>query len=371
MKPYLTYTAEDLACDEDFLNWVKSPESQPHLASFWGQWLSEHPDRQELVDEARCLVLAVLAEDEYFPNDFKQQAVWNRIQISANLPLSAVVIPLWKRWYSRAAVAIFCLSLGWLVYGRTNPEVAETKTGLTETLFAKHVNNAESAQTIVLSDGTSITMQPHAVLEYPETFATDVREVSLAGEAFFEVKHDSDRPFLVRSGDIMTRVLGTSFTVRNVDEEKNVVVKVRTGKVSVFMASERLRPDLAVEKNVDGVVLMPNQQVLYEKDAMKMSKSLVENPSVLIPLNRQNFEFVDAPLDQVFQAIEEAYGVEIVFDEAAMSSCYLNASLDEVPLYDKLKLICKGVNASYEIMDSHIIIYGKGCHEDIENPNPY
>ena len=98
------------------------------------------------------------------------------------------------------------------------------------------------------------------------------------------------------------------------------------------------------------------------------TKSLVENPSVLIPLPRREFEFSDAPIKDVFYAIEQAYGVDIVFDEEALSSCYLNASLTDVPLYDKLKLICRGINTTYEIIDSHIIIYGKGCSEEITNP---
>jgi transmembrane sensor len=370
MKPYLTYTAEDLACDNDFLNWVKYPERYPHLTLIWAQWLSEHPEKQDVVDEARCLVMAILAEDQIFPGHVKEKAVWNRIHASAGLASSAAVIPLWRQWYSRAAVVIFCLALGWLVLDPDRSQVEGITTAATQPQFVKHVNNAESPQTVVLSDGTSIILQPHTVLEYPKTFAPDVREVSLTGEGFFEVKHDSGRPFLVRSGEIITRVLGTSFTVRNIDSEKDLMVKVKTGKVSVFMASEKSRHAEAVKKNVGGVVLMPNQQVVFEKAAMKMTKSLVENPSVLIPPTRQNFEFADAPISEVFQSIEEAYGVEIVFDEEAMSSCYLNASLDDAPLYDKLKLICKGISASYEIMDSHIIIYGKGCREDIETPNP-
>jgi len=114
--------------------------------------------------------------------------------------------------------------------------------------------------------------------------------------------------------------------------------------------------------------------VVFEKSAMKMTKSLVENPAVVTPPRRRNFEFVDTPIGEVFRSIEEAYGVQIVFDEEILASCYLNASLDDVPLYDKLKLICKGINASYEIIDSHIIIYGTGCREEIDeetdNPKP-
>src|SRR5690606_20932726 len=167
-----------------------------------------------------------------------------------------------------------------------------------------------------------------------------------------------------------TRVLGTSFTVRNMEGEGNVLVQVATGKVSVFRSTEEDRPLPAAAKAVDGVVLMPNQQVVYERLEMRMTKSLIENPRVLIPVEKQTFDFVDTPITEVFAAIEEAYGVDIVFDEEALSSCYLNASLTDVPLYEKLKLICRGINTTYEVIDSHIIIYGKGCNEDIDMSNP-
>lgn len=370
MKPYLTYTAEDFACDEDFLNWVKHPEGYPHLESFWMQWLSEHPEKQDLVDEARSLVLAVLTEDQHFPDGEKQEEIWNRIESSTELRSFDKEVFLWQRWYSRAAIFLFCLAGAWWAIDRNTAKDFADKSQAPDTQFVKHVNNADLPQTIVLSDGTSILLQPHGVLEYPATFAADLREVSLKGEAFFQVTRDPDRPFLVQSGDIITRVLGTSFTVRNVDGEDNVLVQVKTGKVSVFMANERSEPSKVSDKKVDGVVLMPNQQVLYEKDAMKMTKSLVENPSVLVPPRRKNFEFSDTPVRDVFEAIEEAYGVEIVFDEQAFASCFLNASLDDLVLHDKLRLICKAINATYEIMDSHIIVYGKGCREDNEPKTP-
>ena len=374
MKPYLTYSAEDLACDEDFLSWIKYPRDHPELDAFWRKWLEQHPYKQEVVEEARCLVLTVLSEDQHLPGELKQQELWKKIEATTMLSPSARVLPLWQRWYGWAA-AVFIISLsaslGWLATDSASNEIAEVPINKTDPQFTEHVNNSDVPKTIILSDGTSIILQPHSILRYPDTFDADYREVSLTGQAFFEVTRDPSRPFLVLSGEVVTRVLGTSFTVRNMEGEDNVMIQVKTGKVSVFLASEKVRSAQPSEKAVDGVVLMPNQQVVYERVPMKMTKSLVENPTVLIPLAKKSFQFEDAPIKEVFAAIEEAYGVEIVFDEEALSSCYLNASLDNVPLYDKLKLICRGINTTYEIMDSHIIIYGKGCHdEDLANPNP-
>jgi len=364
MKPYHKFTAEDLACDDDFLHWVKHPGSHPHLESFWNQWLLEHPERREVVEEARYLVLTVLAEDQFFADPMKQRDVWSRIQQSTDLRRSTRVIPLWKHWYARAAAVAMCLTLCWWMLKGNDREAIAVIDRTASVQFVKHVNNTETAQSIILGDGTSITLQPHSSLKYPEEFAADRREVALTGEAFFEVTRDPERPFIVEAGEVMTRVLGTSFCVRNIDNEDNVLVRVKTGKVSVFLGNGRTRASGGADKNVEGVVLMPNQQVLYERSAMKMTKSLVENPSVLVPPRRQSFDFVDTPIREVFEAIEESYGVEIVFDEEALSSCYLNASLDDVAMHDKLRLICKAINANYEVMDSHIIVYGKGCDQN-------
>lgn len=363
MKAYETYTAEELACDDDFLKWVKYPQHHPDLDLFWKQWLLEHPEKQETADEARALLLAVLEDDQFTPGPSRQQDVWDRIRVSAELEPSRKFIPLWRGWLSRAAVLAIFLSTVWWAYTSMEGKVTGQVQKPAKAHFIHHVNNSNSPQTIMLADGTSILLQAGSVLKYPQTFAADSRRVSLTGEAFFEVARETDRPFLVESGEIITRVLGTSFKIRNVEGEDKVLVQVKTGKVSVFRADERSGSSLLSNTDVPGVVLMPNQQVLYEKNAMTLTKSLVDNPSVLALPRRQNFEFADAPIKEVFQAIEEAYGVEVLFDEEAMATCYLNASLDGVPLKDKLRLICKAVNGTFEIMDSHIIVYSKGCQE--------
>lgn len=374
MKRYQTFSAQDFASDEDFLRWVKYPEHDPFLDKFWQNWLLENPDKREAVDDARCMILAVLHEKQSLPAEGAERDIWARIEQSTGMGQRSR--SLWRPWYARAAVVLMFASAGWLAL-KSDPtaegEVAVEQKA--EVTFVTQLNNSETPKTVILSDGTSIIMQPRSALEYPVSFEDDKREVFLTGQAFFEVVRDADRPFLVHAGEIVTRVLGTSFTVRNVEGEKKVLVKVKTGKVSVFVASNEEKAPGGTEsvydkapganKSVEGVVLMPNQQVVFERQHMRMTKSLIENPAVLNPLAKREFEFVDAPIKDVFLAIENAYGIDIVFDEETLSTCFLNASLTDVPLYEKLKLICMGINTTYEIIDSHIIIYGSGCDEDI------
>jgi len=364
MKTYLSFTAEDFAQDTDFLKWVKYPDQYPVVERFWTQWLAENPHKKEEVAEARLLILAIVNEKQEWPEDGLRKKVWERIQ-ETNQDLieeGSFVVPLWQRWYTRAAVIFLIAGAGWLAWKRPGlepalrPFVEEMPSAMA---LQKQVNDSDVPKNIVLDDGTVITLQPRSELQYPENFGKDLREVFLTGEGFFDVVKDPARPFLVHTQDIVTRVLGTTFTIRNYNEGNNVLVQVMTGKVSVFKQQENKQ---SLDEMVEGVVLMPNQQVIYERDEMKMTKSLVDNPTILKPMENE-FEFVDTPVKEVFASIEEAYGVDIVYDEELLANCYLNASLDEVPLYDKLKLICKGINATYEVMDTHIIIYGKGCSD--------
>lgn len=361
MKHYLSFKAEDFARQPDFLKWVKYPGRFPDLDQLWLQFIREHPQKRQEVEDAKLLVLSIVHENQSFPSDEKQAQMWYRIGKTLHETETEVkVVPMWQRWYSKAAMVVILIVAGLLVWNSNYKSFRSKEQSDGESvLLEKQINNADVAKTIVLSDGTSIVLQPHSRLEYPKIFDPGFREVYLTGEGFFEVKKDPQRPFMVHAGEIVTRVLGTSFSVRNYQEEGNVLVQVKTGKVSVFKGQENdpQNPDNSVE----GVVLMPNQQVVYEKMEGRMKKSLVENPSVLVPVAKLDFEFVDTPVREVFTIIEEAYGVDVIYDEEALEDCFLNASLEDVPLYDKLKLICKGIGASYEVMDSHIIIYGKGC----------
>jgi hypothetical protein len=86
MKPYLTFSSEDFACDEDFLRWVKYPERDPYLDTFWQKWLLENPHKKEIIEEARHLILAVIQEKQHFPDGEKESRIWDSIRESAQYP---------------------------------------------------------------------------------------------------------------------------------------------------------------------------------------------------------------------------------------------------------------------------------------------
>ena len=173
---------------------------------------------------------------------------------------------------------------------------------------------------------------------------------------------DPDRPFLVYAKELVTKVLGTSFSIEAYEGSDNITVEVKTGRVSVFAKSDPEVKQKATNRELNGVVLTPNQKITYNRGEVRLVKSLVENPEVILPKSKSTqFEFEETPASEVFAAIGKAYGIDILYDEDLLKDCPLNASLDTQTLHEKLTIICKAVEAQYEILDGQIVIHSKGC----------
>jgi transmembrane sensor len=91
--------------------------------------------------------------------------------------------------------------------------------------------------TLRLADGTRVIIGVASTVRYPTTFGDGAREVSVEGEAYFDVVHEAKRPFLVRVGSLVARDLGTQFTVRQYPEDSGARVVVREGQVAIRQAS--------------------------------------------------------------------------------------------------------------------------------------
>jgi transmembrane sensor len=221
------------------------------------------------------------------------------------------------------------------------------------------INNTPKPMLVLLQDGSSIMLESDSRLSYPKVFNEDKREVFLDGEAFFEVSKNPQKPFYVYANEIVTKVIGTSFTIKSVKNQKTINVKVNTGKVSVYSFKE-LKSKTA-QKMHGGVLVTENQQINFDKDQINFTKTLLDKPQLLELKQNYKFEFIDATATEVFKVIQKAYGINIVFDDEILNNCPVTASLSDEPLFGKVELICQAIEAEYEVLDGQIIITSKGC----------
>jgi transmembrane sensor len=215
---------------------------------------------------------------------------------------------------------------------------------------------AAEIQRVLLTDGSAVTLQPGSTLSYDAIgFGDTRREIFLQGEGFFEVAHDARRPFYVFSGDVATRVLGTSFTVKTVGSKGQIIVAVNTGRVAV--ATKRSELFGLRQSFQQEAVLTPNQQAVFNMEEQVLSTGLVDAPRIIAPEETPELmEFDDTALAEILEELEKAYQVDIVFDPEEISKCFVTVKLEKENLFERLNIICRAAGTRYEVSGQQIIV---------------
>ena len=354
----------DFLSDESFQKWVKGHKD----SSNWSEWTVENPYRAKLVEEARMWILALAAKETPISNQETQKAlqkVWEKIGGSnEERPIKAI----WHNTWFRTAAAIFVVGLAALLYYANLSSPQNTTITYQELIksdsngLIEQTNNSDKPELITLSDASSVLLQPNSKLSYPKIFTGNERKVYLSGEGFFEISKDPNRAFYVYANETVTKVFGTSFRVIAYANQPNVEVLVRTGKVKVS-SNQNIR-----NASLKEIMLLPNQAARFMRKEQLFEKILdiTQDKPLLAAANTMeqlSFDFKDIPVHQIFKTLEQAYLITIDFPEEKLKECYLTTSLIDVPLPEKLKIICEslGNNSRYEMNGNYIKIISNGC----------
>ncbi len=200
-----------------------------------------------------------------------------------------------------------------------------------------------SEYSVTLSDGTHIWLNAQSELEYPVAFSS-VRNVKLKGEAYFEVKHNDHSPFIVHSGYVQVKVLGTKFNVSAYNSNKILVTLVK-GKVAVAAPSgnETL--------HVGDQVQISNGDIMKRQVDTETYISWVDG----------TYEFDDVPMEDIMKQLSSWYNVKIVFASPDLSNIrFTGAIFRNSSLGYTFELIQKISNLSFQKDNGEIIVTQKG-----------
>lgn len=156
------------------------------------------------------------------------------------------------------------------------------------------INANDAPLRVNLEDGSVIWLGKNSRLSYPIHFEKEKRTVFLSGEASFDIAKDHRRPFYVYANEVVTKVLGTSFRIRAFKGDKQVSVKVSSGRVSVFQQKKVNVTD----PETKGIILLPNQQVTYSRETENFNRKLVEAPMPIFDssITKDPIRYEDAPV---------------------------------------------------------------------------
>jgi ferric-dicitrate binding protein FerR (iron transport regulator) len=187
------------------------------------------------------------------------------------------------------------------------------------------VTASAPVEKILLADGSVIYLRNGSTLNYPSKFKGDERNVTLDGEAFFEVAHDNRHPFIIRSGTANVRVVGTSFSVIEKDQQVQLVVK--TGKVRFYDRADTSRQLLVVA----------GERALLEKGAITKEVNADVNFNAW---QTRQLVFNNTPLAEVVNTLRDYYRVDITLrpsDRQQLSNSQITASFNDQPVEAVMK----------------------------------
>ena len=206
-----------------------------------------------------------------------------------------------RTFAAAAAVVLLCLSV-WAAYLYMQPVSIQTVTTLAET------------RTILLPDGTSVTLNHYSSLSYPKQFKSDNREVELSGEAYFEVSKNKKHPFIVQTETIDVQVLGTHFNVDAYPDNPDVKTTLLTGSVAV-----------SNKNNSVHMVLKPNEVAIYNKVEQKLTCKVLENAGDEISWRHGEFIFDDLPLQEIARELSNSFGTTIHIADSTLRNYRVTA----------------------------------------------
>ncbi len=211
--------------------------------------------------------------------------------------------------------------------------------------------NTKNILTDTISDGTIISLNKNSKLTYPEKFSGDERRIKLEGEAFFDVKRNDEKPFIIETNEGYIQVLGTSFNVRTDTISKEVIVYVKTGKVRLYFVDNK--------NDTSDVYLTAGEKGILNKQKRKAAKDTFSNTkeqaNEIFWVNK-TLIFDDTKLSDVINILEKKYKVNIEIYNADLNNEILNTSFEDETIEQILEIISITFNASFSKENNTFIL---------------
>jgi transmembrane sensor len=193
------------------------------------------------------------------------------------------------------------------------------------------------------SDGTKVYLNQHSTLTAAADFNEETRTVTLQGEAYFDVKRDETRPFVIKANGTEVRVLGTSFNVRAYD--KRVSVAVTSGKVQFSSAKAK-------------TLLIKDESAAVEADTIIKLPEINLNE---LAYRTRVFVFDKTNLSDVVASLREGYQADIRLSSRHLAKCQLTARFEKESLDATLTVIAETLNLKVVRRGNAILLDGGGC----------
>jgi transmembrane sensor len=301
-------------------------------------WLSQNPENQkELAHYQQIWENSKKIDSKNFDTDLAWQKVKSRIDESKNkgkiIEFKPARQPFFNSYRIAAGITILLSAIA-LIYFLNNNK--------SELINLETQNNTLEK---VLPDGSKVFLNKNSKITYSTDFEGDTREVSLNGEAFFDIKRDESKPFVIDANETEIKVLGTSFNVNAYT--KNVKVSVETGKVQF-------------SKKKKQTILTKGEEAEFvaENDTLLRRNTLDKNT---FAYKTHVYVFEDSSLEHIIKVLSTGYQVPIAIQNPQLQTCRLTVRFDNETLQNSLNIIAETLNLQISKNGERYFVNGAGC----------
>jgi transmembrane sensor len=267
-----------------------------------------------------------------------QLTAWNdRLKSRLNKQKQVFKIPVFFRY---AAMWLIIIGLGtWTV-------VQYKKNAVIPVVAMLEKSNPNGQRTVItLSDSSVVYLGAGSKIRFPETFAKDKREVTLEGEAFFEVKHNAHQSFIVHTGALQTRDIGTSFKI-SAFKKRPVVIALASGEVRIEQVKNKQVQVLAN--------LHPGQQSVWDDQKLTTSEIAVQD---ITGWKDGRLAFNGTRLSELTDVLERWYNIKFIYKNPAKTNIHMTITLmANTPIGQLMEVLSNTGHFKYQLQDKQIII---------------
>jgi transmembrane sensor len=263
-----------------------------------------------------------------------ENEAWNRFKTRTvrETPVIEFAHNPWRSWIGIAAAILVMAGAGWAIYFST------LKSGSGEMITVK---SGSMALTDTLPDGSVVTLNRRSSISYREHFTNEkTRQITLNGEAFFNVEPDKTKPFIISVNDVTVTVLGTSFNVKSTAKQTEVIVE--TGLVEVGKAKKTVK-------------VSPKEKVIVEEGKAELLKQANSDEFYKYYRN-QEFVCQDMPLPELVEKLNEIYQSNIVIGHERLKRLRINTTFKQKSLSTDLNVIGQTFGIKIEYRGDSIIL---------------
>jgi Fe2+-dicitrate sensor, membrane component len=346
------HNTEDFLCDESFQRYCLGTD--PSATAQWEEWIAAHPEAAADIAEARK-IFAILNANQ---GNLQEQAAQLKDGMDRSVLLKEALegSPLEARpaksrsfrYISIAAVIAVLLGVTFIWKYTTHKDKIPA-------LAATIQSGNEPRKTLVLSDGSVLTMRNNSTVSLSEGFGKSNRVLTLSGEAFFDVKPDPAHPFIVHTKDVSIEVLGTVFNVSAYPENVYTETALFRGKVSV---TSKTNPE-------HKTILTPNQKLVVYADKAKDTAALKVRSLAVDPQDhkakeiawvRSRLKIQDESLEQIAIRLQKWYGIQIVITDDAVKQYSYSGTFESETVIKALEALQLSYPFSFQMEQSRIVI---------------